>query len=200
MDVEQQPEWSALREAAGVALNSGCWSLRLGVFPAFHPPEVLGIGSASRQVVRGRKIRTEMFTEVRWRTWCQAVDYEKLRTPVDRLRHPRTLEPTVRFRSAEIERGVGDQLLQGLGDVQIPALPVGRVCGTDGISFELFAATAMHRCDYKWWCDQPPEWRPLMEWFDRARRTITLLLDEQPDKLSSDAAKTKESPSPRIDA
>src|SRR5262249_44385887 len=128
--------------------------LRLGVFPAFDPPEVLGIGFAGRQVIRNRRLRAEGFVEARGRTLCTDVDAEKLRTPVERLRHPRKLEPTVRTREMQVGRSVLDQFLGGLEKVQVPALPIGRSLGCDGTRFELFAESAMHWCNLGWWCDE----------------------------------------------
>lgn len=177
MDAEQHAEWQALRNEAHAALCAGDWMLRLGVFPAFHAPEVIGIGTASRRVVRDRKLRSETLHQLRSRRWSLAEDAEKVRTPVERLRHPRQLIPTIVTRSVFVERELIQQYTSPLASISIPAFPMCEAAGTDGVSYTLFTTSFSHTLELRWWHDHPEQWRPLMAWFDQTRKRLTSILD-----------------------
>ncbi len=172
MEAEQQKEWMALTAAAERELLHGEWKLRLTEFPSFTNPVVFGLSTASKEIVRDRKLGNETFVVARWRSWQKDVDFEKLKTPVARLSHPRQLVPTVTSREVIFERTRQEELVSELARISIPAYPVPRAIGLDGTSYSLHLDSGFHASTFKWWCNEPSEWRPLVEWYARARRTI----------------------------
>ena len=165
MDGEQQAELGRLETSAMSRLRDGDWKLRLGMYPAFEDCVMLG-----------SRFQGSDWTVVE-RVWRRVEDSEKFRSPVERLRHPRVLQPTIRERSVGCTRSFAAALLSQLEDLQVPVLPPSRVIGTDGIEFELFGSVGFHCAHFRWWQDRPAEWMPLMNWFESAWRAISTLLD-----------------------
>ncbi len=157
MDAEQHAEWIALSEAARDALASGNWSLRLGFFPSFEDAWTIGLAKTAG--------RGEVGYEVRARIWRRGTDFDKFRTPVERLRYPRSLPPTIDSAAAPIERPLAEQIIASLQEVRIPAVPKERPCGADGVAHELFAGDAFCSCAFRWWSVPPEGWRPLAAWW-----------------------------------
>lgn len=171
MDREQHDEWSTLERSARDALNAGNWVVRLGMFPSFSEAWMIGIKPYNRR----RPDRTrDVGLEVCCRMWRRHEDAEKLRTPVERLRHPRPLAPTIQSTAATIEREQVDRIEASLEHIRIPVLPSLEVVGLDGTTYELAARGSMHGSEFQWWSHPPEAWSPLVEWW---KGTWATLLD-----------------------
>lgn len=175
MEREQQIELAALREAAIKQLQTGEWFLRLGAFPSFGERQVLGVVHSHQQY------------EIIHRVWNFASDCEKLRTPTERLRHPRTLAPTIleqRVRSAP------EPILRicaTLEKLTFPVAPANHVVGLDGTSFDVLVCNGEHSACFRWWEGHPVQWHPLMNWFETTWGTLADIL-----------ARTREKPPPEL--
>ncbi|MBY0312357.1 MAG: hypothetical protein K2W85_09830 [Phycisphaerales bacterium] len=181
MDAEQHLEWRALRDEARTALRSGDWMLRLCVFPSFDAPESIGIGMPSGRLVRDRRLHLESVHELRLCRWSLAEDADKLRSPVERQRHPRMLHPTIVNRSVSVDPQLIELCLGPLSSIAIPVLPTANVVGLDGTSFELFAQSGYHGINCHWWSEHPEQWQPLMIWFADTKNKLASILDTSPE-------------------
>lgn len=174
MDLEQRQEWDKLEVDAMRLVRAGNWYLRLGVFPSFSDPQVLGL--------RGSRHHS---SKVVWRKWCRAADAEKLRSPVERLRHPPQLAPTVEERQAIFDSLRAGALIEALSQLALPLVPPATSIGLDGTRYEVLARDGSHSVHLQWWEDTPREWHSLMRWFEAAWRDLSDSLDiPQPNRIA----------------
>jgi len=101
------------------------------------------------------------------------VDQEKLRSPVDRLKYPKDLVPTIENDDVWLTRAEASEMEQKLRGIAIPIfLGPPTAVGCDGTGFEfqhdhLFFGARLH-----WWENEPPEWRPFTQAVRRAIKTL----------------------------
>ncbi len=92
--------------------------------------------------------------------WRRSVDSEKLRDPIERLKHTRHLVPTIVESSKFLDsHAVTDaiRVLEGLG---IPSLrPSEQVVGLDGTQFRFAFSQGYFSLDVCWWADRPDSWQ-----------------------------------------
>lgn len=160
VEPEQWQEFQKLQAEAARRLDDGDWVLRLSVWPAFDDWRVLGV----RRVKRG--------VEVVGRRWWRGDDAAKFVSPVERMRWPRVLVPTVDERSTMAEEGLIDELLTTLGGVMLSIAPVSSMIGLDGVRYALSVQDAMIAARLRWWEGHPEAWRPLMVYFGEAWRRL----------------------------
>jgi hypothetical protein len=156
---EQQQEYTRLTEAAGHELNSVAESgsfLQVFSFwflPAFHD-----------------QVRTTLYTPrrpgagkdpfVSITTWKRSEDVDKLRDPVERLRHPKDLQPTIEESSTIIDAETVAQIIADLSAVSLPSIrPAEGVLGLDGVGYRFSFSQGYFSLDLSWWCDHPSVWR-----------------------------------------
>ncbi len=168
MDQEQWPEWFSLRDEATRRLKAADWQLRLSVLPSFDNAHSLGI------VIQGKQ------TRVLHQVWRYNLDVEKFRTPIDRMRHPTTLQPTIEEHSEPIGTDVLQHLLESLNQSLPQALPPARSLGLDGTTYEVAAGTYMHNLSVQWWGRGPSEWQGLVEYFQATWRTLVSATPDDP--------------------
>jgi hypothetical protein len=96
--------------------------------------------------------------------WRSDLDLEKFKSPVERLRHPKDLAPTIENEAVWLTGDDIEDFVQRIRGISIPFfLGSPSVVGCDGTSFEfrydeLFFGGSLH-----WWEDRPLEWRPFTE-------------------------------------
>ncbi len=100
---------------------------------------------------------------LRRRIWRYLVDAEKLRTPVERLRHPRPLLPTIETREIAYGASEAEAAFERLASLRLRVLPEGGgghvLDGTDHeVALEDGAASMRLR-----WNPIPAAWAPLAE-------------------------------------
>jgi hypothetical protein len=125
--------------------------------PSFSPPFRCSIYSPL-PVAIGK----EPFAD--FRVWRSDLDWEKFRSPVERLKHPKDLTPAIESEVIWLTADEIKEMEQTIRGISIP-LYLGHVpiAGCDGTSFEfryheLFFGTSLH-----WWENFPTEWRPFTE-------------------------------------
>lgn len=97
-------------------------------------------------------------------TWRRDVDQDKLRDPIERLRHPRILAPTMEESRVEVSTEVVAGLVAELSGIALPVLrPDEGLLGTDGIDFRFSFSQGFYALDLKWWGDGPRCWRAATE-------------------------------------
>jgi hypothetical protein len=161
VDREHQQEWHSLEQQACGLLRDGDWYLRLAVLPSFTDPHILGL----RGWPRGS-------SQVIWRRWRRDVDAEKLRNPVERLRHPRRLVPTIEEKQSIFDAARARDLVDGVSKLSIPVIPQATSIGLDGTGYELLAKDGNHSINLRWREAAPREWLPIMKWFEAAWRDM----------------------------
>lgn len=146
MELEQQAEFGELRERALSRLRSGGSAegddtsqlLLVLVAPWFGLP-------VGWEIVRiGGDVGTERFAAI-CTQWRSDVDLEKFRSPVERLRHPRPLNPTVEACRRELAPEVGRIVAAGLCEPYTPTFARSEDVTLDGIEYELaFSNDGIH--------------------------------------------------------
>ena len=179
MDSEQHQEWYALQRAGKEALNVGdLWILRLVHEPSFDDHHVIGIQRVTRRFPD--RLREHGF-DVFARTWRRSEDSRKLETPIERLKHPRPLVPTIEERRVPVESAVPQRLLLELDKISVPMFPFEFPDGLDGTGYELSDAQNTLR----WWSTYPKTWEPLVMWWLSTWTTLadiaTVPAGERPD-------------------
>lgn len=94
--------------------------------------------------------------------WDQRCDSHKFQSPVERLRHPVQLEPSLRSDRIHVRENVVHGLVALLADVQIPVIPDGRLIGADGTLYRLEIGDPFGGAAFDWWEEGPPAWAPLV--------------------------------------
>jgi hypothetical protein len=160
MDVEQQDEWRDLRGRAEFALRRGvqlrrrgCRTERLAqilVMPSFS-------SWSSSEVFRVASDEQEEFIASRM-TWDLGSDAARLATPVERLRHPRALEPTLLRSQHPLPHDAGSKIVTDASSLQVLLAPRQRVMGLDGTSYLLTLGDHFAELSVRWWERPPDNW------------------------------------------
>jgi hypothetical protein len=159
MAQEHVEEWSRLRAEARTALSPGYALLRLSTFPSFE-------NSVSFVAdFRGRLTRLE---------WRRDLDLEKFDSPVELLRHPRRLWPTIETAVTATGKPIVDEWITRFAKIAIPAAHADRAIFIDGVEFELELGGQQGACFY-WNSGGPPAWAGLVAEFDRLWEEIAAL-------------------------
>ncbi len=122
---------------------------------------------------------------VSYTIWRSDLDLEKLRTPVERLKYPKDLAPTIQYDVLWLADGELEQIEQRIQAASIPPF-LGRsaVVGLDGTRFEFRYDELLFGVSLHWWCDHPREWRPFTE---AITRIATELENRRREKTQSGA-------------
>jgi hypothetical protein len=159
MDQQLQEEWVNLREQDSEKLRTGCSPgyaaeqlVQLIVKPSFHPWVAWAVWK-----------QKAAFTLVTT-TWQLDIDNEKFRNPVERLRYPRLLEPTVDTTTTTVDASVVERIARELHEIRLPVYPVERTLALDGTSYELTTGLGMAAVTFRWHESTPASWQPLTDW------------------------------------
>jgi hypothetical protein len=164
MDREQLPELVALEREARDRLFAGDWLVRLSIEPSFDDIVVLGILREGGRRRRGA---------VSLRRWRRAADSERLRSPVERMRHSRPLVATIEVADVELSPDAADAVLRAIGsDLVVPVFAGGAALVLDGTSYEVCIRRHPIACTLRWSNSHPAEWRPVMNWFGGTWRRL----------------------------
>ena len=160
MTPDLQREFQTLRETALQQLRDvpegGSFRhvFSLWVMPTFTPAHRCTL-YAPLPLVKGR----QPFASFTF--WRSDLDLEKLRTPVERLRHPKDLSPTIEEDTLWLTDADVEDLQQRIRGISVPLyLGPATVAGCDGTSFEFRCDEIFYEASLHWWEDQPSEWRP----------------------------------------
>ena len=96
--------------------------------------------------------------------WRSDVDLEKFRSPVERLRYPKDLTPTIDEETVSLTGEVIAEFEQTIQQISIPFfLGSPSVAGCDGTRFEFYYDQLFFGGSLHWWENHPAEWRPFTE-------------------------------------
>jgi hypothetical protein len=160
MTPDLQREFQSLREAARQQLRdvpkSGSYRhvFSFWVTPSFAPAYRCTV-HAPLPFAKGKQPFAS-FT-----IWRSDFDSGKLRTPVERLRHPKDLSPTIEDDTLWLTDAEVEDMQQRIRGISVPLyLGPATVVGCDGTGFEFRCDEIFYGASLHWWEDQPSEWRP----------------------------------------
>jgi hypothetical protein len=129
----------------------------LWILPSFTPSSRWTVYSPSRSG-KGKPPFAEHIV------WRSDLDLEKFKSPVERLRHPKDLAPTIENEAVWLTGDDIENFVQRIRNISIPFfLGTPSVVGCDGTSFEFRYDDFFFGGSLHWWEDRPPEWRPFTE-------------------------------------
>ena len=160
MDPEQLLEWQSLEDAALESVRASVTLradearvLQFITMPAFKSATAWEVARSRRHPENCRAIRTR---------WNREADFDKLRSPVERLKHPRKLRPTIEHLEIAIDSSDVNELLARIELLRIAPYVKEYVVGTDGVSYELsIGDDGFLAASYHWWVEPPEPWKPL---------------------------------------
>lgn len=172
MEREQIDEFDKLRDVTIEKLRRHLFvEARNHVFqllelPAFEPSVAWDV---FRQLNPGNEDEL-VLTGTVWRT---DKDLEKLRSPIERVRHPHPSKPTIELFIVSVSSAELSQLHQELVRLRLQ-LCVGSSSGLEGSFYEIAlnqssAPSRSATCRFSWWNDLPIEWQDLSGWLDGAQ-------------------------------
>ncbi len=163
MTPDLQREFQLLRENAKQKLNEvpASGSFRQ-VFSFWTMPS---FSSWSRCTVYSpRPSRKEKKPFASFTIWRADIDAEKLQSPIDRLKYPKELTPTIEEDTVWLGDGEVEEIEQRFGGISIPLyLGKPKVEGLDGTGFEFRYDELFYGASIHWWENHPSEWRPFTE-------------------------------------
>jgi hypothetical protein len=94
--------------------------------------------------------------------WRSDLDLEKMRSPVERLKYPKDLHPTIDGESVPLTKEEVETMESTISGIAIPlCLREPTVVGCDGTRYEFQYSRFMFSASLQWWESYPQEWRPL---------------------------------------
>ena len=171
MESEQIREFGQLRDEVTARLRHHAYIddqnarhvFQYLILPSFTPP-------ISWDVFRRRRKGSSNEHMLLRTSWWSDVDGEKLRTPVERLRHPYPLVPTIEVHELSAPSADLERLAQQLAAVELAIGASPEVGGVDGVNYEVAIEQPSScigqsaRCRLSWWCQPPAAWSGLRAW------------------------------------
>ncbi|MBI2827408.1 MAG: addiction module protein [Planctomycetia bacterium] len=158
----EPPALSFLQEAACEGFRRGAY---IGKHPSLSVCQLLILPSfenaVSWDVVHVTARRADPHTRLYRSCWRMDIDEQAMRSPVERMKHPRPYTPTVEVDWVLIDGEHVESILARLRTFRVPLAVANPSVGCDGTTFELFVGEFFCNARICWWCDLPEEWREL---------------------------------------
>ena len=178
MEQEQAEEFAVLRQQAESYLrNSDDRSLRsviqIFIMPAFDRYIAFDLHRTYKRTSQGKSTVHSLSQTV----WYKDVDLEKFRSPVERLKHPRPLMPTIKRKQVPLDRSVTESAIARFTSLQIPVwYQSAPTISLDGVGYEIAFSDHGVSVRYKWSNDPPDAWQPLSEAMHETIRQFELFI------------------------
>jgi hypothetical protein len=162
MTPDLQKEFQKLRKDALQKLRniaeSGSYTRMFTLFiePSFEPSRSFTLYAPRPTLDNKDGVATQL-------TWRSDIDGEKLRDPVERLRHGIHIEPTIESDSWKVDESSLSSIRDRLSKIAVPIYAKSDGIGLDGTSYEFQYNQRFHSISLKWWEQYPSEWRPFTE-------------------------------------
>jgi len=178
LEAEQLIEYGAMRNDVYAKLRSHAYVddrhaghvFQYLVLPSFQPPIAWDVFRRPREGHDDDHVLART-------TWDCDADRSKFNTPVERLRHPYPLVPTIEVRQLAASSDTLRELAVELAGLEIIIGSPG-VVGLDGTTFEIAVDQPPHhipfvaKCRLRFWQEPPTGWRGLSAWVSRAERAF----------------------------
>lgn len=162
MDREQVDEFCAIREVVYDGLRLGKYIDRYRSVPVCQLLTLPSFENAfSWDVVRVAASGAGAQTRLYRSCWRMDIDADAMRSPVERLKHPRPYPPTIDVDWVLIDRPRMELILESLRATPIPLVLANPTIGTDGVALELTVSQSFYNARISWWCELPEEWKQL---------------------------------------
>ncbi|GAA5484848.1 hypothetical protein [Haloferula sargassicola] len=185
MQSEQQQEYNRLTEAANETLNSVAESgTFLHVFSFWRLPAFEDHVRTTLYTPRRPDSGKDPFVSIT--TWKREDDFNKLRDPVERLKHPKELKPTIDEASKILDPEDASKVIEDLSAISLTSLrPTEGVLGLDGVGYRFSFSQGYFSLDLSWWCDRPKVWQ---EATSRIEDVVSRLHRAKPKLAEQDGA------------
>lgn len=159
MDKEHFEEWGRLRDSTLNILRAGICKhgirlLHLLAIPTFGP-------SISYEINKSQKRHEPPSYYLTSTLWRYDIDVAKFDSPIERLRHPQSLPPTLEIQSFEVADEFVNCTIDKFKAISIPMLINTNALGLDGTSYEIGLGEGLIWSRFHWWGNPPSEWQQL---------------------------------------
>lgn len=162
-DTEQQREWLHFESNAIERLRTGSNIKKTGigrilsllVAPSFE-------NAVCYDLYKGFTSHEGQRYVMIFSSWQRLKDIRKFETPIERLKYPRFIPPTIEQMEIEVKSDYTDSLLRKFKSVRVPPIIDEAVFGCDGTSYEIQFGELFHHSRFVWWEQGPKEWQHLM--------------------------------------
>jgi hypothetical protein len=156
MDREQMQEWFEFQKLAHALVKKGnVIELKRGIATK-RLVQIVKFPSFSSTVgwelfhQREAKLGIEKYFAVR-KEWLFSEDSKKFENPIARLAHPKAISPTIITKTIELNSSIGEQIIQKLEPISIPALFPATSDGLDGTSWQFTSGDSWAGLCLSWW-------------------------------------------------
>jgi len=94
-------------------------------------------------------------------------------------------DPTIYGSEAEVPPENAAQIIDELGQLAFPPFVMRNSIGIDGIVYGVETCSFYLSARASWWCEPPPLWAPVAEWFERTVAVFEALLPPSTAQLHS---------------
>lgn len=115
---------------------------------------------------------------IRQLIWERQADFERLNNPLVGLKEGFQTAPTFEIKTVEIEQKNFENLHQQLAEIRFPAFVKDEFLGLDGERFGVETLGSYHSAKVFWWSSYPPEWKELVEWYEKIRKFLEEKFDD----------------------
>ena len=169
MDPEQQREWRELQRRAEAELRRGSPPAQRGVRVA-RVAQVLVMPAfanwVASDVYRITDAGAEQFVATR-SMWDQVADAACFATPLERLRHPQAMAPTLVHARHALPQQDASQLAHDVAALAVQLAPQAHHLGLDGTTFVLTLGDPFAELSIRWWQSPPSNWTAVARLADR---------------------------------
>ena len=164
MDQEHHDEWYGLMLRAMEILAKGSNVEGIGISRLLQVIEKPSFAPASSWEIFEQHPRSAPTTHfcIRLR-WRNDLDLEKFRNPVERLKHVRTLNPTIETHRMELNASFVSETCLMLSQIAVPAYAAEKTVGLDGTSYELAFGNSFSGARFYWWGNPSGHMKALAE-------------------------------------
>jgi hypothetical protein len=164
MDKEHYEEWHALERRARDVLKKGSDVEEIGIRRILQVVEMPSFRPASSWEIFEKNSRSTPSIHfaicLRWR---HDLDSQKFQSSLERLKHPRSLDPTIETRRIALKASFVTEACSKLNQISVPVYTKVETVGCDGTSFEFAFGDSFLGARFAWWEAPSGPLKPLAE-------------------------------------
>jgi hypothetical protein len=155
-------EWAHFSARAVAALKRGAETDVRGAQHLFQVAVLPSFEVAASWSVFATQLPRDSSRHLLLTTWDLPRDAAKFESPVERIKHPASLAPTMRTTRFELSSEQVARWQARLAASAVPALPGDHAFGADGVQYRLAAGSFFATSVFEWWEEGPPAWHALI--------------------------------------
>jgi hypothetical protein len=180
---EHIDEWGVLQREALLRIQEACpltarhrgiRIFRLLITPSFLNPVCWEL---VREAVEAKttEISASSSFRVEYAVWRQDLDQEKFSNPINRLRYPKPVTPTIERTGYAVADDLAAGWISRFAGLTLPALIQTGFVGCDGTAFEFSWGDSFLGARFHWWEQAPAPWTSLGQTFHEVLREFEAL-------------------------